>query len=192
MGQILNQLAPYTQLLVIIGMFWYATTQYSIDRARRRWKAKFRQECARRESAEAANKAKALFLTNMSHEIRAPLNAIDGFTELALKSPLNPELRQYLGTVRVSSEWLGHIIKEILDFSRMEAGTLHLCIGSFSLKDIVRSAIKIAQPLADEKKLALRFQLDACIPPLVQGDSARLLQVLFNLIENALKFTSSP
>jgi CheY-like chemotaxis protein/nitrogen-specific signal transduction histidine kinase len=174
-----------------LGVFCYAVTQFCLDRARRNWRRRFQEEEARRNSAEAANKAKAFFLTSMSHEIRAPLNAIVGFTDLALKTPLNPELREYLGTVRASADWLTHVVDEIQDYSRMEAGALSLTQDQFSLTEIVRSAINIAQPLADQRKLPLRFHLDAALPAAVQGDSTRLLQVLFNLIENAIKFTTS-
>ncbi len=166
-------------------------TQFCLDRARRNWRRKFQEESARRNAAEAANKAKAFFLTSMSHEIRAPLNAIVGFTDLALKTPLNPELREYLGTVRASADWLTHVVDEIQDYSRMEAGALALSQEKFSLAELVRSAINIAQPLADQRKLPLRLHLDTALPASVQGDSTRLLQVLFNLIENAIKFTTS-
>ena len=191
MEHILNTLSPYSQVLLILGIFCYAITLFCVDRTSRRWKKKLKHEMARREAAETANKAKAFFLTSMSHEIRAPLNAIIGFTEIALKTPLNPELRECLGTVRTSGDWLAHVIKEILDYSRMEAGAFHLCIESFSVSEIVRSAISIAQPLADKRKLALRLHLDPAIPAKVQGDSARLLQVMFNLIENGIKFTTA-
>ena len=191
MEHILNTLSPYTQVLLILGLFCYAITLFFVERASRRWKRRLKEEIARREVAETANKAKAFFLTSMSHEIRAPLNAIIGFTEIALKTPLNPELRECLSTVRTSGDWLAHVIKEILDYSRMEAGAFHLCIESFSVHEIVRSAISIAQPLAEKRKLALRLHLDPEIPEKVQGDGARLLQVMFNLIENGIKFTTA-
>jgi CheY-like chemotaxis protein len=83
------------------------------------------------------------------------------------------------------------VANEILDFARMEAGTFQLSSAPFSIREILRSAVNIADPLAEQRKLMLRLHLDAALPSRVQGDSARLLQVVFNLIENAIKFTTS-
>lgn len=191
MEHILSRLSPYTPQLLIISTLWYAATQLCLDLARRRLRKKLHEEQARREAAEAANRAKAVFLTSMSHEIRAPLNAIIGFTHLALKSPLNRELRDYLGTVKASADWLSHVVNEVLDFARMEAGAIQLTTETFSLKDILRSAMNIADPLAEQRKVMLRLHYDAALPALLRGDSTRLLQVVFNLIENATRFTTA-
>lgn len=191
MEHVLSRLSPYTLQLLIVSTLWYALTQFCLDRLRRRTGAKLREEQARRQRAEAANRAKAVFLTSMSHEIRAPLNAIIGFTELALNTDLNPELREYLDTVRASADWLSHVVNEIVDFARMEACAIQLASEPFSIRDILRSAINIADPLAQKRKLMLRLHLDGALPPRVQGDRTRFLQVVYNLIENATKFTTS-
>jgi signal transduction histidine kinase/CheY-like chemotaxis protein len=143
-----------------------------------------------REAAEKANKAKADFLANMSHEIRTPMNAIAGFTDLALKSNLSPDLRDYLDTVRNSADWLMHIVHDVLEFSRIEAGSLQLDNERFNFADCIRSAIKMVQPEASAKNLPVRLKLDPQIPPVVSGDPIRLRHVVLNLIDNAVKFTT--
>jgi signal transduction histidine kinase/ActR/RegA family two-component response regulator len=191
LDHLLNRLTPYTPQLLIVLTIWYAMTQLCLDQARRRTRKKLIEETERREKAEGANRAKAVFLTSMSHEIRTPLNAIVGFTDLALRTPLNAELREYLGTVRASADWLTHVVNEILDFARIEAGAVQLSCETFALREILQSAINMAAPLAAQRNLTLRLHLDAALPTHLQGDSTRLLQVVFNLIDNAVKFTTS-
>jgi signal transduction histidine kinase/ActR/RegA family two-component response regulator len=177
--------------LFLVTLIWYLTIRICLDYKARTWRSRLAAEAARRQAAEAANQVKSEFLANMSHEIRTPLNAIAGFTELALKTPLNPELRQYLGTVRTSATWLLHIVNDVLEFSRIEAGTLQLDDAPFSLADSVRSAIDIVRPEAEARHLAIKYRIDDQIPTQLRGDSTRFLQILFNLIENAVKFTTS-
>jgi nitrogen-specific signal transduction histidine kinase len=171
-------------------MLWYFTLRLRQDIADRVYRRIVCDEARRREAAEAANKAKAYFLTCMSHEIRAPLSAIAGFTELALKSPLHPSLREHLGTVRDSASWLNHIVDEILEYSRIEAGVCQTRQDSFALREIVRSACDMARPLSDARRLTLRYHVDSAIPAVVSGDSTHLLQVLSNLMDNAIRYTT--
>ena len=157
----------------------------------RTWTAQLASEVARREAAEAGNQIKADFLGYMSHQIRIPLNAIIGFSELALETPLKTELREYLGTVRTSADWLYHVANDVLEFARIEAGTLKLEQADFSLADCVRSTVNIVRAEADARHLALKHRVDEKIPPLLRGDAGRLRQILFNLVENAVKYTTS-
>ena len=144
-----------------------------------------------RDRLQAANNARADFLVNISQEIRTPMNTIVGFTDLALKSELEKELREDLNSVRTSAEWLLHIVDDIIEFSRMEAGQLQLENSPFSIAECVRSVLNTIQPEIDARGLSLHCRFGPDLPSRVSGDGARLRHVLFNLLDNAVKFTSS-
>jgi signal transduction histidine kinase/DNA-binding response OmpR family regulator len=161
----------------------------------RRETRKFREELAKlvtlTQAAESANQAKAEFLASMSHRIRTPMNAIVGFTDLALKTDLDPELRDYLDTVRTSADWLMHIANDVLEFSRIEAGRLQAEDVPFSISDCMLSAIKVVQQEASAKNLLTGCKLDPQLPEVVCGDPARLRHVLFNILDYAVRSSTS-
>lgn len=142
-------------------------------------------------AAEAANKAKSLFLANMSHELRTPLNAILGFSNMLRRDPhLSQSQRQNLDIVNRSGEHLLSLINDVLEMAKIEAGRLQLEIAPFDLGAMLQDVGDLMRLRAQEKGLQLVIDQSAEFPRYINGDEARLRQILVNLVSNAVKFTA--
>jgi signal transduction histidine kinase/ActR/RegA family two-component response regulator len=142
-----------------------------------------------RDRAEEASRAKSRFLANMSHELRTPMNGILGMTEIALDLSLAREPRECLQTIRTSATGLLHVINDVLDFSRLDAGTMRLDAQPLHVRSLVEQAVALVSVQARRKGLALEVEIESRVPATVVGDAGRIRQVLINLLGNAVKFT---
>jgi signal transduction histidine kinase/ActR/RegA family two-component response regulator len=178
----------------VVEMSEIANRQTSIESFSRGLEQKVRERTEElergKEAAEAGSRAKSEFLANMSHEIRTPMNGISGMTELALgTTPLTVEQRDYLNTVKTSSDSLLIVVNDILDFSKIEAGKLNLDMISFHLRQRIEDTVKLAAVAARQKGIHFRCDVRSDVPDWVIGDPIRLGQILLNLTGNAIKFT---
>ncbi|MEF2231376.1 MAG: ATP-binding protein [Pseudodesulfovibrio sp.] len=144
-----------------------------------------------REEAQAANKAKTEFLANMSHEIRTPLNGVMGMLQLLETTALGREQGEYVSAAVKSCERLTHLLSDILDLSRVEAGKMMMSARPFHLKKVVVEVCRLFELTAEQAHLRMSCCMDASIPEVLLGDKLRIQQVLNNLVGNALKFTRS-
>lgn len=173
-------------VLVIIcsaGLFWYV-----IITIRKQLSLIEQLNISEKKVKESAQ-VKENFMANMSHEIRTPMNAILGFTNLLQRKNLDEESKGFVQTIQKSGENLLTIINDILDLSKIEAGMVRIESAPFSIRGLLHSIEVMLRPKADEKRLRLLVDVAESVHDTLEGDAARLTQILVNLIDNALKFT---
>lgn len=142
-----------------------------------------------KEAAEAANKAKSLFLAKVTHELRTPMNGVLGMTSILLDSNIDEKQRRALNIVKYSADTLLNIINDLLDWSKIETGKLSLDNRVFNLREMLNHTYDMLFSIAASKGLEFKLHLTNDIPEFFLGDSNRIQQVLINLLGNAIKFT---
>lgn len=143
----------------------------------------------RHQIAEQASAAKSRFLATLSHEIRTPMTGMMGMAELLLATPLNDTQREYAESMQRASNLLLKLLNDALDLARIEAGKLVLDPTPFELRPVLQDVVRLQKGAAHAKRLTLELQVDEKVPALLIGDALRIRQVLFNLVNNAVKFT---
>ncbi len=175
---------PIREGAEVVGVYGIAE---DVTKQRRMQRA---MERSLREAREA-NAAKALFLANVGHEIRTPLTTILGYTELLADEDLAPHQAGFVETMHRSGQRVVRIVEDILDFSTLRAGTLHLEESTIALGGVIDDVVASARGSAARKSLAFEVTIGPDVPEQVTGDGDRIYQVLDNLIENAVKFTDA-
>jgi signal transduction histidine kinase/DNA-binding response OmpR family regulator len=169
--------------LLLIGLAWIV-----VVRPARNWA---RQLGDARRKAESATRAKSDFLAMMSHEIRTPLNSVIGFADLLRTDPaIQGAQRRQVELIQGAGNMLLTVVNDALDFSKIEAGRIELAPEPFAMETLIDNSVSIVRGTAETKGLELRVDVDPCLWPYFLGDETRLRQVLLNLLNNAVKFTT--
>lgn len=163
--------------------------QYIVRPFQTKLKAQNEELLELNKNLDKVGKIKSEFLANMSHEVRTPLNGILGMANVLSRTSLSAEQKEYVSTIETSAENLTVILNDMLDYSRIEGGNLELENEAFNVHSAVEEVVDMFKPSALEKKLELILYISSSVPNFVRGDSARLKQVLINLLNNAVKFT---
>ena len=181
-------LAEYAGLAIVVSfviIFVLLLLVYSLSVSRKKQMEALKEA----QNANAANIAKTTFLNHMSHDIRTPMNAIVGFTDIAMKRKPDKEVENCLKKIRQSSEYLMTLINDVLDISRIESGKLEYKPIPVDLRDMINTVLSIARGYIENRDLNLYVSREELKTPYVMADELRIREVLLNIISNAIKFT---
>jgi two-component system sensor histidine kinase/response regulator len=184
--RILSIIGALIAVVLSVSFFWIVRLKKEI---RRRKQIQLDLEKAKHE-ADEANEFKSSFMARMSHEIRTPLNAITGMSYLLKKTEITLTQSMYIDRIIQAANSMLSIINDILDFSKIEAGKVELEITSFSLDQVIQDVVNIVSYKINEQGIGFRLSKDPLVPNWFFGDSKRIEQVLLNVLNNAVKFTS--
>jgi len=176
----------FAAVILAVSIFWNVRLRKEV---REREKAQASLEIAKK-AADEANEFKSSFLARMSHEIRTPLNAITGMAHLLKKTDISPTQNMYISRITQASGNMLNIINDILDFSKIEAGKVDLEITSFNIGQVIQEVVNIISYRIDEQGIALKIITDPNLPGWFFGDPKRIEQILLNVLNNAVKFTT--
>jgi signal transduction histidine kinase/CheY-like chemotaxis protein len=176
-------------IMIVVVLLSGATLMWFIIFRIQRQNQLIHQLDASEKKVREVSRIKENFMANMSHEIRTPMNAILGFTHLLKSRIRDPELSEFVQSIRKSGENLLTIINDILDLSKIEAGMMRIETAPFSVKEIIHSVRILFREKIEEKKLEFMVDVDKTIPDMLLGDATRLTQILVNMVGNAIKFT---
>ncbi len=197
-NQVRLALAQHHLLAAIVATFTLGTFGLQFWSARAQLSAGWNELMSAREAAEereraaeAANRAKSNFLATMSHELRTPLNGVLGMAQALTNEKLTELQHERVKIIRRSSESLLAVLNDLLDLSKIESSALELEVAEFDLEDLVRGVVAAYQPVADKKDLAFNCEIARDAHGRYDGDSARIRRVLYNLADNAVKFTET-
>ena len=165
------------------------TLRYSIER--KGVLTKLAESQRAREVAEESARMKENFIASISHEMRTPMNAIYGMSNLLAQTNLNEEQRSYIDSVKQSSEILLGVINDILEVSTLQNGKPDFDLKDFDLNELMSNLVNVMQYKKNEKPLDFLLHIDPSVPRFIKGDKLRLNQILFNIVGNAVKFTDA-
>lgn len=140
-------------------------------------------------AAQAASQAKSEFLTNISHEIRTPINAILGYNEMVLRDTEKNEVAQYCVNIQSAGKSLLSMISDMMDYTEMESGSIKLEEGNYSTASMISDIMTCGKYFAEKKDIEIRMDIDSSIPKMLHGDSARITRIFSNLLSNSVKYT---
>lgn len=181
-------MVPYINSLSVVIMFCIVAIYIPLENNDKVLKEQYLEE---KQRADLASKVKSSFLASMSHEIRTPINAIIGMNDLILRETRDEKVAEYANDIHDASNILLSLINDVLDYSKLESGKVEITPIEYDLRNILQEEHLLFQIKAKAKSLSLEFNIDPSIPRKLYGDDIKLKQVMTNLLNNAVKYTSS-